>query len=178
MTACGVTAAVLEDLCGPFGPGRVVARGGSSGSGGSGGSGAGGLPDFAALLAGDGDSVVAVLRLHVMVDAANVSQDHVCFLFPARTKSRKRGTDITVVDSYIGHHDVRARVVPGALLTAQLQDVLAAAVEPAGCSGVTRRNARFNAAWRTVWGLHDAAKPLDFVNVQTVEVHLSTAQNM
>jgi hypothetical protein len=174
MTACGDTAAVLEDLCGPFGAGRVVAR---TSSGGGNGVITGCVPDFAALLGGDSarDRGAAVLRLHVMVDAANVSQDHVCFLFPAHTKSRKRGTDITVVDSYIGHHDVRARVVPGALLTAQLQDVLAAAVEPAGCSGVTRRNARFNAAWRTVWCLHDAAKTLDFVNVQTVEVHLSIA---
>jgi hypothetical protein len=164
MAACGDTAAVLEDLCGPFDVGRVVARAGPSHPGGC-------VPDFAALLA---DRAISVLRLHVIVDAANVSQDHVCFLFPARTKTRTRGTDITVVDSYIGHHDVRARVVPGSLLTTQLQDVLDAAAEGAGCSGVTRRNVRFNAAWRAVWALHDGGKTLDFVNVQAVEVHLST----
>ena len=136
MTACGVTAARIEGLYGPF--------------------------DIPSCLAD-----TRALRVHIMVDADNVCQDHVCFV---------AGSDddmVSIYDSYIGVREPCSRVMSRQAFATAIQRVMQTCARSPGCRAGTRRNSAFNTAWQSACGI---SCPDEFIGTRAVEVHV-TATN-
>jgi hypothetical protein len=158
--SCGDTAAVVEEQYGPFDvavPGKTL--------------------DTAIFTT----QPRGLLRLHVMVDADNVCQDHVCFVEWGWGDDGAGGLSGSMYGSYVAFHAPRIQVLPDvaawwAAAIAPLQVWQKDSGKVPGNKGGTRANTRFNAAWCAAFGLDletFVAKGHAFVGVKSVDVHVA-----